>query len=62
MTSTVTSSATPEQQLQLFTEQIQAATAQNMPLCLQGGGSKQWYGQVPQGHLLDTRPYTGIVA
>ena len=29
---------------------------------LRGGGSKDFYGEVPQGELLDTRDYAGIVA
>ncbi|HZX25902.1 MAG TPA: glycolate oxidase subunit GlcE [Telluria sp.] len=29
---------------------------------MRGGGSKDWYGQAFDGDILDTRPYTGIVA
>jgi glycolate oxidase FAD binding subunit len=46
-----------EQLLQGFREQILAGR----PLRIRGGGSKDWYGQTPQGAVLDTRAYTGIV-
>jgi glycolate oxidase FAD binding subunit len=46
-----------DQVLQGFREQILAG----QPLCIRGGGSKDWYGQAPQGALLDTRGYAGIV-
>jgi glycolate oxidase FAD binding subunit len=32
------------------------------PLCLRGAGSKDFYGNAPQGEVLDTRGYAGIVA
>jgi glycolate oxidase FAD binding subunit len=44
-----------------FIERIDYATAHHQPLCLQGGGSKQWYGEAPKGDILDTRTYTGII-
>ena len=28
---------------------IQHASAQRTPLCIRGGGSKDWYGQTPRG-------------
>jgi glycolate oxidase FAD binding subunit len=43
--------------LQNFKERILAGE----PLRIRGGGSKDWYGQTPQGALLETRAYTGIV-
>ncbi|RXZ33302.1 glycolate oxidase subunit GlcE [Oxalobacteraceae bacterium CAVE-383] len=43
--------------LQNFKEQILAGR----PLRIRGGASKDWYGQTPQGELLDTRAYAGIV-
>jgi glycolate oxidase FAD binding subunit len=43
--------------LQHFREQILAG----QPLRIRGGASKDWYGQTPQGALLDTRAYAGIV-
>lgn len=51
-----------EQALQQFRDRILAAGAGKTALCLRGGGSKDWYGQAPQGTLLDTRAYCGIVA
>lgn len=51
-----------QSQLTQFRERIAAATATRTPLRLRGGGSKDWYGQSPCGELLDTSPYTGIVA
>jgi glycolate oxidase FAD binding subunit len=44
-----------------FIERIQAATAQKKPLCIQGGATKTWYGQEPQGEILSTRAYSGII-
>jgi glycolate oxidase FAD binding subunit len=32
------------------------------PLCIRGAGSKDFYGNVPHGEVLDTRGYAGIVA
>ncbi|MCU6432404.1 glycolate oxidase subunit GlcE [Undibacterium sp. Jales W-56] len=48
--------------LQEFRDRILAASADQTPLCIQGGASKNWYGQTLRGDLLDTRAYTGIVA
>ncbi|RCS56761.1 glycolate oxidase subunit GlcE [Parvibium lacunae] len=41
---------------------IQHASAQRTPLCIRGGGSKDWYGQTPQGEVLDVSGYHGVVA
>jgi glycolate oxidase FAD binding subunit len=46
-----------DQVLKDFRQQILAG----QPLRIRGGGSKDWYGQTPQGALLDTRAYAGIV-
>jgi glycolate oxidase FAD binding subunit len=32
------------------------------PLCIRGGGSKDFYGNTPHGEVLDTRGHAGIVA
>jgi len=45
-----------------FRERIVAASASGTALQIQGGGSKQWYGQEVQGEVLDTRAYSGILA
>ena len=44
-----------------FRQQISTASAQSTPLQLRGGGTKDWYGQVPRGTVLDTRGYCGII-
>lgn len=44
-----------------FIDRIKAATAQKQALCIQGGGTKNWYGQAAQGDLLSTRSYAGII-
>jgi glycolate oxidase FAD binding subunit len=41
---------------------INQAAAEQRPLRLRGGGSKDWYGEAPIGELLDTRAYSGIVS
>lgn len=48
--------------LEKFRQRIHAATIKEKPLCLQGSGSKNWYGQDPQGEIFDTREYRGIIA
>jgi glycolate oxidase FAD binding subunit len=50
-----------EQVLQEFRERVAAARGEGVRLRLRGGGSKDWYGQVPAGEVLDTRAYRGIV-
>ncbi|MDP1607625.1 MAG: glycolate oxidase subunit GlcE [Rhodocyclaceae bacterium] len=44
-----------------FRERIQAAS-RDAPLCIRGGGSKDFYGQAPRGELLETRAHTGVLA
>lgn len=51
-----------EQVLQEFKDRVAAAQAGKTALRIRGGGSKDWYGQNPQGSVLDTRPYSGILA
>lgn len=48
--------------LQHLTDRINAAAAQRTPLRIRGGGSKDFYGETPQGELLDTTAYRGIVS
>lgn len=45
-----------------YADRIRAAVAEKTPLRLRGGGTKDFYGEVPRGELLDTRDYAGIVA
>jgi glycolate oxidase FAD binding subunit len=51
-----------EQALQEFKQRIAAAAAANTPLRIRGGGSKDWYGQLLSGEVLDTRGFSGITA
>lgn len=51
-----------EQVIEQFKESILAAGRQKQPLCIRGGGTKDWYGQTPSGTILDTRAYSGVVA
>lgn len=46
--------------LQILIDRIQTAQAAGAQLCLRGGGSKDFYGEVPQGEVLDTRVLEGI--
>jgi glycolate oxidase FAD binding subunit len=48
--------------LQEIRERIVAAHAAKTPLCIRGGGTKDWYGQSLQGEILDTRSYSGIIS
>jgi glycolate oxidase FAD binding subunit len=41
---------------------IKEAAAQKRPLCIRGGGTKDFYGGVLHGHKLDITGYRGIVA
>ena len=47
--------------IEQFQERVRAAAVGGEPLCIRGGGSKDWYGGVPQGAILDARGYAGIV-
>lgn len=41
-------------------ERVRSAGASGTPLCIRGGGSKDFYGGVPTGELLDMRGHSGI--
>ena len=47
--------------LDSFIERIRAAHAHDTPLILQGGGSKDFYGNAHEGEVLSTRSFTGVV-
>jgi glycolate oxidase FAD binding subunit len=47
--------------LKEFQERIRSAADRRAPLCLRGGGSKDFYGNAPRGEVLDTRAHAGIV-
>ena len=44
-----------------FSEKIKTATAQERPLRIRGGGTKDFYGNALEGEVLDTRGHAGIV-
>jgi len=44
-----------------FMDRIKSAAADKTPLCIQGGATKNWYGQSPRGEILDTSKHTGII-
>lgn len=43
-------------------EAIGQANSRQEPICIRGGGTKDFYGQSPTGHVLSTRGLTGIVS
>ena len=47
--------------LDAFIEHIRAAHDSNTPLIIQGGGSKDFYGNAHEGEVLSTRKLTGVV-
>ena len=47
--------------INLFREQILAAAKNKIPLSIEGGGTKTWYGNANSYDKLDTRPYSGIL-
>jgi glycolate oxidase FAD binding subunit len=51
-----------DQALRQITEHIRAAADSGTPLRFRGGGSKDFYGELPQGEVLDTRPLRGILS
>ena len=44
-----------------FMDRIRSAAERKTALCIQGGGTKSWYGQAPRGEVLDTSRHTGII-
>src|ERR1019366_8496131 len=44
-----------------LTDTIRAAAANKMPLCIRGGGSKDFYGGPPRGAGFTVKAYFGIV-
>ena len=47
--------------VEIFQEKIREAAARRGALRIRGGGTKDFYGNVPKGDVLDTRGYAGIV-
>jgi len=48
--------------LHQIVERIRAAATDATPLCIRGGGTKDFYGEVLHGDLLDTTSLTGITS
>ncbi|MRV76812.1 glycolate oxidase subunit GlcE [Duganella sp. FT92W] len=48
--------------LNTFRERVLRAAQEKAPLRIRGGGSKDWYGNLPQGELLETADHQGIVS
>jgi glycolate oxidase FAD binding subunit len=48
--------------LDKFRQRIEIASLEKNALCIQGSGSKTWYGQEAMGDIFDTREYRGIIA
>ena len=48
--------------LEQWTSAVRAAAQSVRPLCIRGGGTKNFYGHVSDGELFDIRAYAGIVA
>jgi glycolate oxidase FAD binding subunit len=46
--------------LQVLIDRVQSARAAGAQLCIHGGGTKDFYGETPQGDKLDTRVLEGI--
>jgi glycolate oxidase FAD binding subunit len=51
-----------QQALDDLIDKVRAAAADKTQLCIRGSGSKDWYGEAPQGRVLDTRAFAGIVS
>jgi glycolate oxidase FAD binding subunit len=51
-----------ETEVQRLSEAIREAAAQKRPLCIRGGGTKDFYGGALHGDKLDTIDYRGIVS
>lgn len=47
--------------LEALQHRIRAAAEQGTPLAIRGGGTKEFYGGAPEGEVVDTRTWAGIV-
>ena len=45
-----------------WAERVRAAAATKTPLCLRGGGTKDFYGRTAMGEVFDLRANRGVVA
>jgi glycolate oxidase FAD binding subunit len=48
--------------LKTLANRVLAAVADGTTLCIRGGGTKDFYGETPEGEVLDTRQLTGITS
>jgi glycolate dehydrogenase FAD-binding subunit len=48
--------------LDQLARRIRAAAGNATPLCIRGGGSKDFYGEPPQGELLETGSLVGVIS
>jgi len=48
--------------IERYADRIRSAAAEKKPLRLRGGGTKDFYGQMLEGEVLDTRACAGIIA
>jgi glycolate oxidase FAD binding subunit len=48
--------------VEALVERIHEANASGRPLCIRGGGTKDFYGEAPVGDVLDVRPLDGAAA
>ena len=46
--------------LQMLVDRVKSAQSAGAQLCIQGGGTKRFYGEAPAGEVLDTRVLEGI--
>ena len=46
--------------LQRLIDRVQSAQSAGAQLCIRGGGTKDFYGETPQGEVLDTTVLEGI--
>ena len=49
-------------ELQAIVEKVKTCAARGRPLRIRGGGTKDFYGQILHGELLDVRPLAGVVS
>lgn len=47
--------------IEVWRDRVREAAAAGRPLCLRGGGTKDFYGRILQGEVLDTRACAGVV-
>ncbi len=50
-----------EREIDAMVGQVRDAVAGNRPLCIRAGGTKDFYGNIPRGEVLDPRGWQGIV-